>query len=303
MPVLAIKLSLTIQRWRWFFLHLTMDVIRYLKETDFLLPTWRNFQEVFQLLASCIFPLSFPSTSPKKSLTFPGHFAPYCFEMPQRMKIFVKCTFFCHRPLPPPCRRLACAATVRAATDTLCKPPVSWLPTPQTSPHSSPSQKPPSLSGPALLSPLLRSVLSARRLRPGCCCWWTERAARRQGRCFSAAPLSFAAPSSPSLLCCPLLSFDNHLASKSWNHVCCWPPNAQYSMWLFMQVRCIKQSTASGIICFHPLPAQSCCTLCCLHFPIKLQLPSILLLLSLSAAVAIYHRHLYTTTAAAWELH
>ena len=194
--------------------------------------------------------------------------------MPQRMKIFVKCTFFCHRPLPPPCRRLACAATVRAATDTLCKPPVSWLPTPQTSPHSSPSQKPPSLSGPALLSPLLRSVLSARRLRPGCCCWWTERAARRQGRCFSAAPLSFAAPSSPSLLCCPLLSFDNHLASKSWNHVCCWPPNAQYSMWLFMQVRCIKQSTASGIICFHPLPAQLCCTLCCLHFPIKLQLPS-----------------------------
>ena len=95
---------------------------------------------------------------------------------------------------PPPCRRLACAATVSRAAADQKSADFKLL-------HSfTDSQASFTLPPPCLLSPLLRSVLSARRLRPAgccCCCCWTERAARRRGRCCPL--LSFAAPSSPLL--------------------------------------------------------------------------------------------------------
>ena len=150
------------------------------------------------MLASCIFPLSSPSTSPKKSLTFPGHFALYCFEMPQRMKIFVKCTFFCHRPLPPPCRRLACAATVGATTDTH-RPATSQL-TSNSSFSSLFSFTEASYTlwtSLTLAAPPLRSVSSATAAR---LLLLLVDGARR------AAPGALLL-CCPPLLCCPLLSF------------------------------------------------------------------------------------------------
>ena len=153
--------------------------------------------------------------------------------MPQRMKIFVKCTFFCHRPLPPPCRRLACAATVGATTDTH-RPATSQL-TSNSSFSSLFSFTEASFTlwtSLTLAAPPLRSVSSATAAR--LLLLLLVDGARR------AAPGALLPPSPPLLLLCcpPLLCCNLQLMVQQSSCfqltkpcICCWPPHVQCPMW------------------------------------------------------------------------